>query len=84
MINNRWQLQDAKNKFSKLVDIAQQTGPQVVTKHGQEAVVVISIDEYKRLVKPQKKLISFFQDSPLADSNLELDRIKDLPRSIDL
>jgi len=42
MIENSWQLQNAKNKFSNLVDKAQHNGPQIVTKHGKDAVVVLS------------------------------------------
>lgn len=84
MIENHWQLQDAKNKFSKLVDKVQQAGPQVVTKHGKETVVVISVDEYKKLIKPRKKLIDFFQSSPLAKVELDFVRKKDTPRDIEL
>jgi prevent-host-death family protein len=84
MIENHWQLQDAKNKFSKLVDKVQQNGPQVVTKHGKDAVVVISVAEYKKLIKPQIKLANFFQRSPLAKVNLDLKRKKDIPRDIEL
>jgi prevent-host-death family protein len=36
-----WALQDAKNKFSELVDKAVGDGPQVVTRHGKETVVVL-------------------------------------------
>ncbi len=61
MIENHWQLQDAKNKFSNLVDKAQHNGPQVVTKHGKDAVVVLSMDEYKKLIKPKTSLIQFFR-----------------------
>jgi len=43
MIENHWQLQDAKNKFSNLVDKAQHNGPQIVTKHGKYAVVVKTV-----------------------------------------
>ena len=64
MIENHWQLQDAKNKFSSLVDKAQHRGPQIVTKHGKDAVVVLSIDEYKQLTKPKSNLLKFFQNSP--------------------
>ena len=39
MLNNLWQLQDAKNRFSNLVDKAKNYGPQIVTKHGKETVV---------------------------------------------
>ncbi len=46
-----WQLQEAKNKLSRLVQEAQRAGPQVITVRGEEAVVVISADEYRRLTK---------------------------------
>ena len=84
MIENHWQLQDAKNKFSNLVDKAQHNGPQVVTKHGTDAVVVLSIDEYKKLIKPQTNLVKFFQTSPLAKKDLDLTRSKETPRDIEL
>lgn len=84
MIENHWQLQDAKNKFSSLVQKAQHNGPQVVTKHGKDAVVVLSVEEYKKLIKPQKSLVSFLQSSPLATEEVDLERKKDLPRDIEL
>ena len=84
MIEDHWQLQDAKNKFSSLVDKAQRNGPQVVTKHGKDAVVVLSVEEYKRLVKPKKNLVNFFQSSPLAKEDLDFKRNKDIPRDIEL
>lgn len=84
MIENHWQLQDAKNKFSNLVDKAQHNGPQVVTRHGKDTVVVLSIEEYKRLVKPKKNLLQFFQSSPLAEEELNVERNKDFPRDIEL
>lgn len=84
MIENYWQLQDAKNKFSNLVEIVQSKGPQIVTKHGKEAVVVISINEYKRLTKPEKNIVQFFKDSPLAEEDINFSRSKEIPRDIDL
>lgn len=84
MIENHWQLQDAKNKFSSLVDKAQHNGPQIVTKHGKDAVVIMSVDEYKKLKKPKKNLVKFFQSSPIAKENLDISRNKDLPRDIEL
>ena len=84
MIENHWQLQDAKNKFSNLVEKAQSKGPQVVTKHGREAVVVLYIEEDKKLIKPKKNFVKFFQTSPLASVELDLSRTKDLPRDIKL
>jgi len=84
MIENYWQLQDAKNKFSNLVEKAKHVCPQVVTKYGKEAVVVLSFDEYKRLTKPKNNLVTFFQKSPLAASDVDLTRNKDIPRDIEL
>ncbi|WP_163337095.1 type II toxin-antitoxin system Phd/YefM family antitoxin [Desulfopila sp. IMCC35008] len=84
MIHNEWQLQEAKNKFSKLVEKAQKTGPQVVTKHGRDAVVVLSIDDYKKLTKRKHDLVKFFQSSPLAGEEIELSRSKERPRDVEL
>ena len=44
-----WQLQDAKQQFSRVVDAARATGPQIVTRHGREVAVLLSIEEYRRL-----------------------------------
>ncbi|MCD6401227.1 MAG: type II toxin-antitoxin system Phd/YefM family antitoxin [Anaerolineales bacterium] len=84
MIENHWQLQYAKNKFSNLVEKAQHNGPQIVTKYGKDAVVVLSIDEYKKLIEPKINLIKFFQSSPLAKENLDFTRSKETPRDIEL
>ena len=74
MTIHTWQLQEAKNKFSEVVNGALITGPQLITKHGIEAVILISYEEYKRLTLAQKSLSTFFQDSPLAEVNLDLQR----------
>ena len=44
-----WQLAEAKNKFSEVVDRAITEGPQYVSKRGELAVVVVSVREYRRL-----------------------------------
>lgn len=45
----RWRLEEAKARFSEVVRQARAIGPQVVTLHGQEAVVVLSVEEFARL-----------------------------------
>ncbi|PIE74453.1 MAG: type II toxin-antitoxin system prevent-host-death family antitoxin [Deltaproteobacteria bacterium] len=82
MNENHWQLQEAKNKFSSLVNQAQKIGPQIVTKHGQVAVIVISAEEYSKLTKPKKNIVQFFQESPLAQENISFERNKEKPREI--
>lgn len=44
-----WQLQEAKQKLSRVVDLAVEEGPQTITRHGHEVAVVVSIEEYQRL-----------------------------------
>lgn len=44
-----WQLQEAKQQFSRLVEAARDAGPQIVTRHGREVAVLLSIEEYRRL-----------------------------------
>lgn len=83
-MGNVWQLQEAKNKFSNLVDKARHDGPQVVTKHGKESVVIIAIEDYQKLNKPTSDLISFFNKSPISDINLDLTRDKSSSREIEL
>lgn len=69
-----WQLQEAKNKFSEVVEEALSDGPQVITKRGVEAVIVLSYREYRKLLTSQKKLSEFFRQSPLVGSDLDLNR----------
>jgi len=44
-----WPVQDAKARFSELLDVCVSEGPQVVTRRGTETAVLVSIDEWKRL-----------------------------------
>jgi len=45
----KWQLQDAKARFSKVVDDAASKGPQIVTRRGVDAAVVVSIEDWRAL-----------------------------------
>ena len=73
-----WQLQEAKNRFSEVVKAAESKGPQVITVRGQEAVVVVSINEYKRLAGRQQPLSEFLSNSPLKGLALDLRRPRDV------
>jgi len=84
MQNNVWQLQDAKSKFSQLVESAMLNKPQFVTKHGNNAVVVLSFADYKKITKPKIELVAFFKNSPFAEIELDISRNGELPRDIDL
>jgi prevent-host-death family protein len=52
--NSGWQIQTAKARFSELFRKARTEGPQIVTRQGKEAVVVIPLEQYERLTKPKK------------------------------
>ena len=45
----KWQLQDAKARFSELIEVTLEKGPQVVTRRGIDTAVVVSIEEWRRL-----------------------------------
>lgn len=69
-----WQLQEAKNKFSEVVEEAVKNGPQVITKRGIETAIVLSYAEYRKITLNQQKLSDFFRESPLVEADLDLSR----------
>ena len=73
-MNGIWQLQEAKNKFSEVIELALKQGPQLITRRGQKTAVVISYREYAKTKKSQGTLSEFFRSSPLADIGLERDK----------
>jgi prevent-host-death family protein len=82
----RWALQDAKARFSELVRKAKTEGPQRITVHGREEVVVVSVKDYRR-VKGEltgQVLVKVLQDSPLGDINLERLRTRGRVRGVEL
>lgn len=69
-----WQLQDAKNRFSQVIDEALKDGPQVITRRGVETAVVLSFADYRQMLLGRKRLSEFFRESPLAGHDLDLTR----------
>jgi prevent-host-death family protein len=80
----RWQLQEAKNRFSEVVERALRDGPQVVTRHGHEVVMVVSVDTWKRVARPDTLLVDFLRSSPLAGLELDVERDSDAGREVEL
>lgn len=80
-----WQLQEAKNKFSQVVENAVNDGPQVITKRGVEVAIVVSFAEYQKMIATRGKLSTFFRESPLVGVELDLARDKsDVRQEFDL
>lgn len=82
----RWRLQDAKAQFSELVRRAREEGPQRVTVHGKDAVVVVDADEWDRLKKPisGQDLVDALASSPLRDVSIDRLSVKSPVRKVEL
>ena len=82
----RWMLQDAKARFSELVRRAHSEGPQRVTVHGRDEVVVVAADEFRRLQgdRTGAALIAVMQASPYREVSLEPERYPLPVRDVDL
>ena len=66
-MRDRWQLQEAKQRFSELIRSVEADGPQVVTRHGQDVAVVISMAEYRQLRHDGEDFKAFLQSAPDLD-----------------
>ena len=83
MTTDTWTVAEAKAKFSEVIDRAQSTGPQVVTRSGRKTVVIVSVDEWDRKTKRVGNLAEFFAASPLRRSRVNMKRSKERARKID-
>jgi len=81
-----WLLQDAKARFSELVRRVRSEGPQHVTVHGRDEVVVVSAEEFRRLKGERSgdALIDAMQASPHRDIDIEPKRDRMPVRGVDL
>jgi prevent-host-death family protein len=79
-----WQLQEAKQRFSQVVKRALEEGPQIVTRHGEESVVIVAATEYRQLVRKagRKSFKEHLLAAPL--EGIEIERAKDTGRPVDL
>ncbi len=82
-----WQIQTAKARFSEVFRLARTAGPQRITRQGKEGVVMISDEQYERLVtksRRPKSLVQFFRESPMVGVDLDLKRDKDPGRDVEI
>lgn len=73
-MSKTWQLQDAKNKFSEVVEEALRGEPQIITRRGRETAVVLSYENFQSMKVCKHSLSTFFQKSPLSGIKLEIRR----------
>jgi prevent-host-death family protein len=81
-----WKLQDAKARFSEVVRLAAESGPQYVTVNGAEKAVILSTEDYRRLRgEPMGDvLVQLFAESDLADLKLEHPQLRGPVRDVKL
>ena len=73
-MTHTWQLQEAKNKLSRVVENALNDGPQIITRRGVEVAIVLSYAEYQKMLASRQRLSDFFRESPLAGVDVDLTR----------
>ena len=77
----RWQVQEAKQRFSEVLRRARSDGPQIVTRHGEEVAVIIDSAEWHKLAGDTAGFKDYLRAGPPFD-DLGLSRAGDLPREI--
>jgi len=79
-----WQIQEAKARFSELLETALSHGPQTITRHGKEVAVIVPIQKYREMAASRESLWEFSRKFAGAGDGLEIEKRKDLPREVDL
>ncbi len=79
----KWQVNEAKSRFSELIELAETEGPQVITRHGKDKVIVLSVKDYRRWEAAKPDFKDYLLSGPQVD-NFEIERPHDLGREIDL
>jgi len=77
-----WQIQEAKARFSEMVQRTLKEGAQTVTRHGKPVAVLVPADEYRRLRSGGKSFKTLLASAPL--EGIEIRRSRDTGRTIDL
>jgi prevent-host-death family protein len=78
-----WPLQDAKSRFSEVVELTLREGPQWVTRRGQEAVVIVSAQDYRRLRGDTPSLLATLLDAPRGKP-IDISRSNETVRTLNL
>jgi antitoxin Phd len=81
-----WKLEDAKARFSEIVRLAREQVPQLITVRGEDAVVIISAQEFTKLLPlmQQPSLHGLLSQSPLSRLDFESSSIQSPVRDVEL
>lgn len=80
----QWTLQQAKTKFSQVVDEARTDVPQIITRRGQKAAVVLSYEAYLGLIRPRRNILDRLLPDEDLTAELDVTRDASLGRGLDL
>jgi prevent-host-death family protein len=86
-MGHKWQLQEAKNRLSEVVDRAIAEGPQTVTRHGREVVVIVAkaeFDRRRRARGPRGTVLTFLRGLAFTRAGIDLERAPDADRDLEL
>lgn len=79
----KWQVKVAKSRFSELIELAEKDGPQTITRHGKDTVVVISVKDYRKLEAAKPNIKEYLLSGPKFDE-FEIERAPDLGREVEI
>jgi len=78
-----WQIQHAKARLSEVIERARNEGPQMISRHGAEHAVVLSIEDYRVLIAKRPDFKEYLLGGPKVD-DFSIDREQDTGRTVDL
>lgn len=78
-----WQVQEAKTSLSEVIEDANSKGPQIITRHGSERAVILSMTDYRALTAHKPDLKEYLLGGPKVDS-FEVKRDRDTGREFSL
>jgi prevent-host-death family protein len=79
-----WTVADAKARLSEVLEKARSEGPQTITRNGKKVAVVVGFEEWERRLQRKGSLAEFLYNSPLRGADIDLERIHEEPRDIEL
>ena len=78
-----WQIQQAKAHLSELIERAQREGPQIITRHGAERAVVLSVEDYRAMATQKHDFKAYLLGGPKVD-DFTIERDRDTGRPVEL
>lgn len=78
----KWQVSEAKSRLSELIQLAEKQGPQVITRHGSDTAVVLSIEEFHKLEAAKPDFRAYLLSGPKVET-FDIERPRDLGREIE-